>query len=368
MSAAQWRLIIWFLLATSPHSVGLCGSEFIDSVRAAWKKREAHFRSFTVAWDQKKSVPKGSDGRNRKNQPLPSSDVTLMRRFQMRGDNKRLRLDREGQRFDADSLSYIDEAFVTTFDGHECRQEFLPDSVHKRGGGVISTGEFDDGTYLDTQPIILFFRPLHISLGSVDLGNYHDIGRFGHVHGVQCRMLERDFPDNPLMIDRLWIADERDYLILRRERGHRDLPGEEVTIAYEPHQDWGWKVTGWNYVQRTQRNNPTITVNTITYCDVDLPLDGSIFQHKFTAGASIYYPQAPEKHAIAREDGSLRPLTNGEMTSGKSVEDLMNSTPPPEAYHDNSSLWNWQSFGVLAVLAVIIVTWHLKYRRAYEPP
>lgn len=323
-----WAVLAMFMV--TPGSAA--DAPLIDQLRTAWQKQQAGVHSFVVEWDEQRTIPKGmAGGTDKQGVRLPLEDTTNTIRYRMVGSRNRVRLERSGIDFDSDLGAFIDKQFVRTFDTDERREIFRDDRQGGgRSAGFIHNGHFfDDGSYLTIQPVTYSFRPLSTELGGIDLATYTLTEQRGSVNGIACHVLER--PHGPRGVDRLWLAQETGFRVLRRQLGIAGRPAEELTIGYKQHPGTGWVCSEWTYLMRSQGDVPFQTCTAkVTDLRINEPVDESAFRYQFPRGTIVNY-EGTNNYAIARADGSLRAVTAGERAAGISNETLLKTAPLPEA-------------------------------------
>lgn len=336
-------------------------ASLIDRIRSAWQEREKAARTFVVEWDEQVAIPKGMAGKDKQGKGLPPQDAVYTIRHRMVGSGNRLRLDRSGQRYDVSKREIIDKQFVRVFDGRERRELFFGEYKKDHPGGFLNKIPFfDDGSYLGIQPVVLSFRPLRTELGGIDLATFKVSELRGSVDGIACHVLER--PHGGSGVDRLWLAQEGDFRILRRQLGRAERPAEELTLSYEP--DSKGNCNQWTYVMRSSGDVPReMSASKTTKLQTNVPVDEAEFQYEFPRGAIVNYEDS-DNFAIARDDGSLRPVTAGELAAGISPETLMKTDPLPEAREPNRR-WSmtFMAWCVMAGIVMASCVFYYRYRR-----
>lgn len=328
----------------------------IERIRNAWQEREKAAQTFIVEWDEQRTIPKGMAGMGKQRARLPLEDTVYTIRHRMVGSGNRLRLERSGPQFDMTRKEIIEKQFVRVFDGRERRELFFGEYKKDHPGGFLNKIPFfDDGSYLGIQPVALSFRPLRTELGGIDLATFKVSEQRGSVNGIACHVLER--PHGGSGIDRLWLAQEGDFRILRRQLGRAERPSEELTLSYEPNSKGN--CNQWTYLMRSSGEVPReMGASKTTKLQINVPVDEAEFQYEFPRGAIVNY-EGSNNYAIARDDGSLRPVTAGELSAGISPETLMKTDPLPEAM-ERDRRWSL-TFKVWCVVAGIVVTAYIFY-------
>lgn len=333
----------------------------IERIRGAWREREKVASTFIVEWNEQRTIPKGKAGLGKDRKRLPLEDSVYTIRHRMVGAGNRLRLDRSGPEYNMGTKEIIEKQFVRVFDGRERRELFFGEYKKDHPGGFINKGQFfDDGTYLSIQPVVLSFRPLRTELGGIDLSTYKVSEHRGSINGVACHVLERPHAGSGL--DRLWVAQDGDFRILRRQLGRAERPSEELTLGYESESNGN--CTEWTYLMRSRSEVPSQTSACKTIkLEIDVPVDEAEFRYEFPRGAIVNY-EGSQNYAIARGDGSLRPVTTGELAAGISPETLMKTAPMPEAR--GLDRWSLFTFTVWCVVTGIVMTSCVFYYRNHR--
>lgn len=321
---------------------------FLAQVRAAWQERQDRFDSYIVEWEETKVVPR--DARRPGPQGvLATEDAILTNTYRMVGEGDRLRLTRKGPQWDMDHRAYMPIDLEQIFDGNDRRWQFIQryeTPIHETGF-LLEDGYFDDGGHLAWQPVTLFFRPLAPKICGIRLDDYHVSDRRGSIDGTSCRILEKTGANGRYEL--LWLADEADYRVLRRQRVTPEgIAHEELTLKYEDDPAWGLLCTAWTHVIRAGETKlREIRMIEDARIEINVEIDESDLEYEFSPGTIVKYEGTsnPRRMAIVREDGSYRPVVSAELMAANSREEvlaLMHTPPPPDVkpqHPPNPAAW-----------------------------
>jgi hypothetical protein len=166
-------------------------------------------------------------------------------------------------------------------------------------------------------------------MGGIDLSEWGTSERRGEVDGLACRLLER--AQGPTVMEYLWLADD-DFRVLRHEQMRQGRTLTQLTVMYATEQASGVVPAGWTILQASYPSEATLQTSVFQVRDFKLnsPVPRSRFEFEFPAGI-IVTDEVSSQRSIVRADGSLRPVTAGELAADIPFEDLMRTDPPPEA-------------------------------------
>lgn len=318
-------LLLASLVASSPAESG----ELIEQVRVAWERRESGYKSFVADWTENVTTFAGMEGRDNAGAPLPKSDVVHPVRSHFAGEGKKARLNRSGLDYSIDFNDYIQKNFTRSFDGIERKEVFQSKSFGGRPGGFLNDkGQFDKGDWR-IQPFVMAFRPLTLAMGAPDLTVWTETGRREQVNGVDCDLIESS--RGATVKEQMALARDGDFRVLRRVLSKRGQVMDELVIDYVKSSGDEFVCSGWTRVERAEDGRP---IRTYIADDLKLllnqPVDSSEFAYHFPAGTVVTHERT-KAIAIVRKDGSYRTILPGEMSSGKTYDELMDSDPQPGA-------------------------------------
>jgi hypothetical protein len=194
------------------------------------------------------------------------------------------------------------------------------------GGSPSQEGGFADGSVYSLLPPILQFRPLAKELGGIDLSGWRLVDRPASLDGHSCRILERSREDGA--VEHLWIEETPGYPLCRKQALSKGRVFGDLAMSYHQNGDKDPICTSWKYVSRSGSKISQVCATQDAVVRVNVELPESDFQLIFPPGTLVTLKGG---YAIARDDGSLRPVSRGELSAGVSYETLMSTDPPPEA-------------------------------------
>lgn len=333
-------------------------ADFLATVRKTWVARETKFKSFDVAWNEMLTTPRGMRGRSGRGEPIPSETVTHAISHRLACDGNRVRWTRSGQQWDLEANDFIRKDFTRVFDGQERREFFQsPQQRGGRGGGFLNDDGIFDGGDWHIQPVILTFRPLAIVLGGIDLNVWHLTEQRGTVSDIPCRILQWTRTEH--VFERLWLADAEDFRILRRELFVTDALRTRIDMVCEGRVGNELACKSWTYADLAEDGTVRESATTIDpRVLTNTPIPAAEFVFQFPTGTIVTHERTNQR-AVARTDGSLRPVANGELVAGISPEELMTMPPPKEVppfTTTRSKTWVYLTLAVV-VGALAVIGW-----------
>jgi hypothetical protein len=174
------------------------------------------------------------------------------------------------------------------------------------------------------------FRPLDKPRGGVDLSEWHVAERDVAVDGVSCCRLKRKV--SPGLSEVLCLAIDGDFRVIRYSIDREGKwPYCQVTIKYVDCEGYGKVPIAWTGFE-TSDSCPLVScriVGEATVLETNPELPASEFEYKFPPGALVTH-KVSRQYYIARHDGSLRLITEGERRKGIPYDVLMTTDPPAE--------------------------------------
>jgi hypothetical protein len=282
-------------------------------------------------------------------------------KYALSGDGDKLRLTRKGIRYDPYPKDFIQTDIVRVFNGRENRQLNRGAITEGRPDGRIDTNRVFDASDWNLQPPVWSFRPATPAFGQMDLDTWVVTGRRETINGVSCDVLER--PTMPPGGEHLiYITDSGDRRIVRREYYAHKVPIVQITVTYAE-SPFGLVCDSWTIVERLANGalQQTIAVPKVTL-KINESLDPAHFELEFGPGTIIRYRQTKDL-AIVRDDGTLRPVTRGELASGQTWDELKESTPLPEALQSTQgNEWRPWHYALTFAVALSLMIWYWRGR------
>ena len=155
----------------------------------------------------------------------------------------------------------------------------------------------------------------------------------------------------------LWVADEPGFRPVRHEVIINDIPWYTLTISYAPRDDEGLMPISWTIAERNWQHGNVLGTYSATVSELQLnpAIPAARFRFQFPPGALVNN-EVTQQRSIVRTDGTLRPITNGEMAAGIPYRELMATPPPPEAFvhggGGKSRILIW-----LTIVAGVLISW-----------
>jgi hypothetical protein len=234
---------------------------------AAWQKRQSAISSFTFAWTEEQTHPRGwlSNPRypERERAAIPALFVDrtyiVAKTLAVDGDKMRysLELDRKEEPDGVDVIApqggnrglgvQRHYAYVSVFDGQRGTTRITSFIDHPPPTAVQTTANVD-AQNLDTRPILMAFRPLDPVMGHRLIDRAVTNFRRSFYRGKSIFLLEERH-DPTGWKTTLFIEPERDFLISRYFMEFEQRTIVDVDIDYIQDARWGWIPSGWRITE-----------------------------------------------------------------------------------------------------------------------
>jgi hypothetical protein len=367
---AKTCLVLALLLAAQHCGRPCCAADPNTAARltAAWRAIEARYERFECRWTADVTYMAGSlsgpDGRR-----IPTNDVVYPMSYRMACEGKKVRFSKEGIEYDpADRHDFMMNAFVNTFDGQIQHRVFLNSKYAYGGTGFISEIAHCDMSGDSIEPATLAFRPLAAGMEALNVAEFDaPVGR-QTIKGVEC-----DRFDIPLSRSRnvgrnsYYVARTADARIVRHEAVVQGQLRKQLTLDYQEDPSGRHVMTGFVFAEWSQSGALMLTRRC---AEVSVELKPKFardeLRYVFPKGIGVLHEQTGAL-AIARADGTLRFVSNGELDAGIPWEELMRTDPPPEAtfFLRRPSLWSTRTMlvAVCAGSLTLGASYHIRRRR-----
>lgn len=336
-------------------------ADVLEEIGAAWTERQEQIQTFDVEWEQSLTMAANSVRIGPNDELFPPEDLTYVNTYRVVGKNGMLFHSHNGPDWQPHAGSFRDLDFQKAFDGHETRDLWQSEEYGEHPSGYIAGGTRIDaaGNY-HIQGATLCFRPLISDFSGIgSLGEWSPTNRAGSIEGVDCLILERARGPG---VERLWLAEDGDYRVLRHEMVARDLVFSQLTIEYEEREDVGNVISSFKHLLLNPRSGKPrhSFTSEVRRLAINEPVEDEQFRIEFPPGTIV---NEGGERSIVTKAAELRPVAPGEIEAGATWEDLMRSDPPREL--QSGSSWTAWLIGVLAGVAAlsILVFWRKSNRR-----
>lgn len=309
----------------------------VETVRGAWKEREARVRTARFNWKQTVFAVKGAydDGkeivmeRNGGKDPgtNPPEDHSYTSNCSLSIDGDRLAFEFSQRDWDSTLQKYADTRTDYKFDGKKQL------SLHHRGftdWPVALIRAMPRGAQLtwDTGPVLRNLRGINEKLRAEDLDEYASSGAVLALAGGRGQeLLSKRTPTNSER--HLWIDPEREYVVLRYTIGPPNRPTRQIDLKYKPDGTVGWVPAEWKIVEASMKDGRICftTTATVTSYSINEPIDEATFAFSLPLGCRVVDETSTPHDYLIRDDGSTRVMESSDF--GKTYQEIV-STPGPQ--------------------------------------
>jgi hypothetical protein len=361
---AVWAAMAGVSVAFAAYSASAQETDLVDRVRAAWRVRQEKVKSFDAKWQMSSVNPRGSRLQASEGGPIPAEDRQWTIDFRLVTSGKQIKYTRKGEVWDEATNGYTPEEFVKVFDGQELREVSIMMKADQRPAGWhYDNGKFDDGDDWRIQPLVLALRPLVHAAGAPHVSRWRATLSQRTVGPRRCRIIELD---RKLGTERLLVDPSAGYVVIGRELEFNGVLLQELRIDYEDRAGFGPLPASWTCLLR----DPSGTVTEVrTVSSVDLRLNDRIdpaeFEFAFPPRTLVSH-EGTGLRSIVRWDGSLRPVTSGELAAIP-YDDLMELDPAPEAIAAHAARKKSQALiWISSAMALVLAGAYVWYRRTRQ--
>lgn len=335
--------ILGVLLGAFTPAIATAQEDVLESVLAAWKRREAITTSVVFEWTQSDKIrvpvqdPKGVIGRGGK-KPGEFIDATL---------DCSLRLD--GERFDI-RLSTRNGAALSlpigarsAYDGQSSQDYSGDRGPGTVGGGIISSQPHEFGTQLlYAKALLLIYRPLHLTMGKIRQDRLALKSDTELIGGARCHVLIDSTEDPPYV--KQYSVDPTSGFVIRRYREYID--GREclrMDLTYRRDPVHGFIPSHWKSIVMFSDDGAVTDISeaTVDKSSINVAIPIGDFRILFPKGTKV-------------EDRRTMPGVKT-VSSGGSVENQFALKPESNRRPTALAIGNSVLFGGLLVAALI---WH----------
>ena len=175
------------------------------------------------------------------------------------------------------------------------------------------------------------------------------------VHKVPCWALE--LKRGSSVVETLWLAVTPDFRIMRRDLAAGSALLKQLTIDYEERADTGFACKAWSFIRFLEDgriSESSVVSNAVA--SVNPSIASSEFDFQFPPGTLVRLERS-KKWAVARRDGTLRPVSEGELSAGISLVTLMETPPLPETTVGHASKLSTFRILVIVVAGCVLLLW-----------
>lgn len=262
-----------------------------DAIREAWQNRQSQVGSLHFEWTQ--------EMRRRS----PAAPTPLGEQGDAGGGSeKQLQVLIPQQcsfRLDGDKIDYRCETpdglahqmpivYRSSFDGSTSRRfGDAPESEVQAGSGFVESAPHAfDTNRIELRPLILTYRPLHPTIGRIDLGEHRVLDQRRPIGSHSCLIVEESH-ERPVKKS-YWVDPDRDYIVLRYVSSYKGREGLRQDIEYEHDADHGWIPKRWKLLVTDDEGLPRQTTEAVvTHYTLNAPIPAEEFTFAFPDGTLV---------------------------------------------------------------------------------
>lgn len=361
-----WLLTVLFVGASPCAAVGGEGEQLLETVRAAWAKRETTARTVRVRWRTEELIPKGGITlvlpALERREPLPTQDTVNKGRVEivLAKDNGRLTFDRA--LWDTSAKAFQRDSTDVALRGGICTSRSKNVSITPVGN--VSKTSWRAACDVLTWPVFASFR----GVTSVELAA--DIGQFAAArigHGADRSLWELTTARTEVKGHTRLLVDARhEYLPVRYEAF--DRTGQLIrliTVMHARDAKGSWVPSSWQV--STYRNGALARRATCTtdFVEVGGEVPDSTFDIEFEPGTYVFDSTGENlKTSIVRDGKPPREVLPSER--GAAFAELV-ATEPGELAATTGTSSSWVFLTVIGAIIAGIVTLVAFRRVRYKP-
>jgi len=315
--AITLALVSWLATLAAP-TLGLAQSDpVIQKIVKTWKDREDRIRSFRIEWKEKVlwvagSVAKPAPGAG--DLLFPKEDVIQDYQRSLLVEGARVRYEIDGVEASncSDIVGFLKCRTKSAFDGKNSKSfwDYEDKALHYPSGRVHPVSGLFDAREIATIPPLLAMRALHQEWTTVNLREYRPAQEVMVIDGEKCIALT--FRGGPDEEERIYLAPQREYLPLRKERRWKGRTTSVWKVSFRDDHQHGWLPAAWEVAEfRSDGTFSEHRTSVVTSCAVNVPVRGEDFKIEFPEGTWVYDGLTKESY-IQLSDGDNRRIVPGE--------------------------------------------------------
>ena len=314
MYVARFGAALCVLAAGSMAAIAEAPHVSVEEIARAWESRTRAVRSFRVRWDDRFSAAAGAfEGQPRQKTVYDDHFSLVMDVDNMRYEAQTVIRNRDDQ--------IVPYARTEAWNGSQMQALIHPGGAWSHPQGYTMNARYvsDRWDDLSLRALLLTYRPFHPNFCFFDnfTARFHVVPGEHAVQGRACVLLQ-DRPRGPGQVrNSLYLDPERSFIPLRFSEGEGKWAS---VLTFHEHRlvDGIWAPFHWtcNCGARTSAESK------VAECELNVPIEGSEFQLDFPEGTWVFENGDSSGH-IVQERGRRRPVTDTELTSGRSYDDFL---------------------------------------------
>lgn len=350
----------------------------LDEIRGAWRSRQNRVRSARFQWTQKVTFAKGSeswllDGQIEKKSTketteIPPTDITfeVPRSLSLSFSGRKVRYAHEGKSWSLKENGFVEDPYLSTFDGRQAKILHLPGGISSYPQGSIRPQQemqHPDIKSVNLQPILLTYRALEPGMSGYPIDKIRFKGQRALHDGADCLLLDVE-KRSSRSTQTLWVDPKRDYLVVRIVHMLDGAIKQRTDIQFGSNKKHGWIPQSWTIVIQNVKGKLTqSSENQVTSWEINPGIPSSEFDIEYPARSVVVdMSQRPEKRFVVKHDGSIRPVLPSEYSA---THEQVISSEPGEALQPSPRDWsayNWL-FLVLIVIGAVLIFFGILRKR-----
>lgn len=341
----------------------------LDTIHAAWRKRQDAVKSARFEWAETHTVPKGLHGEEGQKK-YPPDDVQYDHHRRLTLDGNMLRLEWRGMQWNNEKKKFVDQTYWSAADGRtsksffETHTEPLSDGpypiglIHKKSDNPDLVGGFPG------KVLLFCVRPLDPNMGctgklkAILSPTSPPVVTASQRDGRTYSLIQERFGDYARSI---WVDAARDFVIVRYAVAMKGREFEVDEVVYDEDRTIGWvprswRSTGWNQgAGGTWKFRSLRNASMVNY-EINPTVDNAVFRPSFPPGTMVTDYRTDEEYLV-KSDGTSRPILPLEREREVSYEEIVATESGRAGLYRSPSIakyyW-WIVGGILTSLSVAI--------------
>ena len=213
------------------------------------------------------------------------------------------------------------------------------------------------------KPLFWWYRPLDAHHLGGNLEEFTIQPGTSNVGDRPCIRLVREAGKGSAFRQEIWIDPERGFNILKYVSTdmRRNAPSFQVEVTLSADDETGWVPAGWTTLIGSTEKGRIVDTSRVMNYSINPAISDEEFGIEMPIGAVVTDYSQGEKVSVLRRDGTLRPVSVEERTSGRSYDDILNTEPP----HQRTL---WRPLLILNVIVVVglLMFYLLRRRKAHQ--
>lgn len=337
----------------------------LEVIENTWKAREQATQSARFAWQSKQTYAKGAflnpkmgEKMNPKGELLPSTDQTMDEAYKLCFAIDKMAFRYSGHIWMDDQGAFSPQEYASSYDGKDSKMFWAQGKPSYPKGVLTNENKNTEVNNYHCKPILLTYRALHKTMGSIQLGGFEILPTPGLIDDKECIIL-RDAPSRfggPYQRT-LWLDPKRGFVVLRyATTNSAGVQTIKVDIDYAQDRIHGAVPSSWRIVCRDDNGwLRESSFSTVTEFAINPAIDDNEFRLEFPVNTLVTdrKSRARQQFYVVRENGAKRPVT-GEEVAKASYDQILKSETG-RALDRQNSIVRYIVFGSAIVGAALLI-------------